>query len=112
MQIASHNKKHKHLLHRDSSLAAVTTITVLLLVAFIANTCVHILKHNGYSYLPSSFGKLHIHKQSKCMLIVIRTDSVPSLKMLILIYLFSIIGLKPIFIIMKFHFYVFWFCLV
>jgi len=56
MQIASHNK-HKHLLQRDSSLIAVITISVLLLVAFLANTCIQILKSYGYSYYPSSFGK-------------------------------------------------------
>ncbi|XP_017784559.1 PREDICTED: uncharacterized protein LOC108568137 isoform X2 [Nicrophorus vespilloides] len=54
MQIASHNK-NKHLLQRDSSLIAVITITILLLVAFLANTCVQILKANGYTYHPDSF---------------------------------------------------------
>nr|XP_023022300.1 uncharacterized protein LOC111510609 [Leptinotarsa decemlineata] len=57
MQIASHNK-HKHLLQRDSSLVAVITFTILLLVAFLANTCVQILKSNGYSYLPNSFERM------------------------------------------------------
>ncbi|XP_066156505.1 sodium-dependent transporter bedraggled isoform X2 [Euwallacea fornicatus] len=57
MQIASHNK-HKHLLQRDSSLIAVMTISVLLLVAFLANTCVQILKSYGYSYYPSSFERI------------------------------------------------------
>lgn len=56
MQIASHNK-HKHLLQRDSSLIAVITFAILLLAAFLANTCVQILRSNGYNYLPSSFGK-------------------------------------------------------
>lgn len=55
MQIASHNK-HKHLLQRDSSLVAVITFTILLLVAFLANTCVQILRYYGYSYLPDSYG--------------------------------------------------------
>ncbi|XP_050515599.1 sodium-dependent transporter bedraggled isoform X2 [Diabrotica virgifera virgifera] len=54
MQIASHNR-HKHLLQRDSSLVAVITFTILLLVAFLANTCVQILKAYGYTYLPDSF---------------------------------------------------------
>lgn len=58
MQIASHNK-HKHLLQRDSSLVAVITFTILLLVAFLANTCVQILRSYGYSYLPDSFGTTH-----------------------------------------------------
>ncbi|KAG5900530.1 hypothetical protein JTB14_022837 [Gonioctena quinquepunctata] len=57
MQIASHNK-HKHLLQRDSSLVAVITFTILLLVAFLANTCVQILKFHGYSYLPNSFERM------------------------------------------------------
>lgn len=56
MQIASHNK-HKHLLQRDSSLVAVLTFSILLLVAFLANTCVQILKSYGYNYQPDSFGK-------------------------------------------------------
>lgn len=56
MQIASHNK-HKNLLQRDSSLVAVITFTILLLVAFLANTCVQILKYYGYNYTPDSFGK-------------------------------------------------------
>lgn len=56
MQIASHNK-HKHLLQRDSSLITVITFSILLLVAFLANTCVQILKSYGYSYQPDSFGK-------------------------------------------------------
>lgn len=54
MQIASHNK-HKHLLQRDSSLVAIITFTVLILVAFLANTCVQILK-DVYNYIPDSFG--------------------------------------------------------
>ncbi|KAH1022786.1 sodium-dependent transporter bedraggled isoform X2 [Dendroctonus ponderosae] len=57
MQIASHNK-HKHLLQRDSSLIAVITISVLLLMAFLANTCVQILRSYGYSYYPSSFERI------------------------------------------------------
>ncbi|XP_056631200.1 sodium-dependent transporter bedraggled isoform X2 [Diorhabda sublineata] len=57
MQIASHNR-HKHLLQRDSSLVAVITFTILLLVAFLANTCVQILKAYGYSYIPDSFEKM------------------------------------------------------
>lgn len=57
MQIASHNK-NKHLLQRDSSLIAVITFAILLLSAFLANTCVQILRSNGYIYLPSSFEKM------------------------------------------------------
>ncbi|CAG9825106.1 unnamed protein product [Phaedon cochleariae] len=57
MQIASHNK-HKHLLQRDSSLVAIITLTILLLVAFLANTCVQILKSYGYNYVPNSFERM------------------------------------------------------
>ncbi|XP_065170048.1 sodium-dependent transporter bedraggled isoform X2 [Atheta coriaria] len=57
MQIASHNK-NKKLLQRDSSLISFITITVLVLAAFLANTCVHILKMHGYIYQPDSFEKL------------------------------------------------------
>ncbi|KAK4883080.1 hypothetical protein RN001_006399 [Aquatica leii] len=57
MQIASHNK-HKNLLQRDSSLIAILTFAILLMTAFLANTCVQILRSNGYSYLPSSFEKI------------------------------------------------------
>jgi solute carrier family 6 (neurotransmitter transporter) len=57
MQIASHNK-HKHLLQRDSSLVAVITFTILLLTAFLANTCVQILRSYGYNYLPDSFERI------------------------------------------------------
>lgn len=68
MQIASHNK-HKHLLQRDSSLVAVITFTILLLVAFLANTCVQILKYYGYSYTPDSFGITYAHIH--CIIIII-----------------------------------------
>ncbi|XP_076220580.1 sodium-dependent transporter bedraggled isoform X2 [Nomia melanderi] len=57
MQIAAHNK-HKHLLQRDTSLVIVLTIVVLFLAAFLANTCVQILKHHGYVYIPSSFERI------------------------------------------------------
>ncbi|XP_076245586.1 sodium-dependent transporter bedraggled [Calliopsis andreniformis] len=57
MQIAAHNK-HKHLLQRDTSLVIVLTIVVLLLAAFLANTCVQILRHHGYIYIPSSFERI------------------------------------------------------
>jgi len=56
MQITSHNRP-KHLLHRDASLVIILTIAVLVLAAFLANTCVHLLEAHGYMYLPSSFGK-------------------------------------------------------
>lgn len=56
MQITSHNRP-KHLLHRDASLVIILTIAVLILAAFLANTCVHLLEAHGYMYLPSSFGK-------------------------------------------------------
>ncbi|XP_063242544.1 sodium-dependent transporter bedraggled [Bacillus rossius redtenbacheri] len=54
MQISSHNR-NKHLLNRDTSLVVVLTLTVLLLSAFLANTCVQLLKAGGYVYTPSSF---------------------------------------------------------
>ncbi|XP_060523939.1 sodium-dependent transporter bedraggled isoform X2 [Cylas formicarius] len=74
MQVASHNK-HKHLLQRDCSLVAVITFTVLLLVAFLANTCVQILKSYGYSYFPSSFE----HMSSSVFLRSARDPLPPSL---------------------------------
>uniref|UniRef100_A0AAR5PY74 Uncharacterized protein n=1 Tax=Dendroctonus ponderosae TaxID=77166 RepID=A0AAR5PY74_DENPD len=61
MQIASHNK-HKHLLQRDSILIAVITISVLLLMAFLANTCVQIIRSYGYSYYPSSFARISFYQ--------------------------------------------------
>ncbi|XP_023288019.1 uncharacterized protein LOC105700187 isoform X2 [Orussus abietinus] len=57
MQIAAHNK-HKHLLQRDTSLVVVLTLVVLLLAAFLANTCVQILRHHGYVYTTSSFERI------------------------------------------------------
>ncbi|PSN55301.1 hypothetical protein C0J52_01760 [Blattella germanica] len=57
MQIASHNR-HKHLLSRDMSLVVVLTLAVLLLSAFLANTCVTLLKSHGFDYIPSSFERL------------------------------------------------------
>nr|CAD7605885.1 unnamed protein product [Timema genevievae] len=54
MQISSHNK-NKHLLNRDASLVIVLTLSVLMLAAFLANTCVQLLKTGGYTYMPSSF---------------------------------------------------------
>ncbi|XP_044258014.1 sodium-dependent transporter bedraggled isoform X2 [Tribolium madens] len=58
MQIASHNK-HKHLLQRDSSLVAVITLTVLILMGFLANKSVEILRTFGYNYLPDSFENIN-----------------------------------------------------
>lgn len=55
MQITSHNRP-KHLLHRDASLVVILTIAVLILAAFLANTCVQLLEARGFVYLPSSFG--------------------------------------------------------
>lgn len=57
MQIAAHNK-HKHLLQRDTSLVVLLTFVVLLLAAFLANTCVQILRHHGYVYTTSSFERI------------------------------------------------------
>jgi hypothetical protein len=62
MQITSHNR-HKHLLNRDTSLVVVLTLAVLLLTAFLANTCVTILQSHGYIYIPSSFGKFIVATQ-------------------------------------------------
>lgn len=56
MQITSHNRP-KHLLHRDASLVVILTLAVLILAAFLANTCVQLLEAHGYVYLPSSFGE-------------------------------------------------------
>ncbi|KYB29348.1 sodium-dependent transporter bedraggled isoform X1 [Tribolium castaneum] len=58
MQIASHNK-HKHLLQRDSSLVAVITFTILILMGFLANRCVEILRTFSYNYLPDSFERIN-----------------------------------------------------
>ncbi|KAL6442681.1 hypothetical protein ACFW04_002647 [Cataglyphis niger] len=57
MQIAAHNK-HKHLLQRDTSLVVILTFAVLLLGAFLANTCVQILRLHGYIYTTSSFERI------------------------------------------------------
>lgn len=57
MQITSHNK-HKHLLQKDSSLVVLITFIVLFLVAFLANTCVQILRADGYNYITSSYENL------------------------------------------------------
>ncbi|XP_050427920.1 sodium-dependent transporter bedraggled isoform X2 [Adelges cooleyi] len=57
MQITSHNRP-KHLLHRDASLVVILTIAVLVLAAFLANTCVQLLEAHGYVYLPSSFERV------------------------------------------------------
>ncbi|XP_063990631.1 sodium-dependent transporter bedraggled isoform X2 [Diachasmimorpha longicaudata] len=57
MQIAAHNK-HKHLLQRDTSLVIVLTLVVLLLSAFLANTCVQILRYHGYIYTTSTFERI------------------------------------------------------
>ncbi|CAG9562594.1 unnamed protein product [Danaus chrysippus] len=58
MQLTTHkHPKHKtHLtLQRESACIVVFTISVLLLGAFLANTCVVILKRYGFTYVPSSF---------------------------------------------------------
>ncbi|XP_018354350.1 PREDICTED: uncharacterized protein LOC108755690 [Trachymyrmex septentrionalis] len=57
MQIAAHNK-HKHLLQRDTSLVVIFTFMMLLLMAFLANTCVQILRLHGYIYTTSSFERI------------------------------------------------------
>ncbi|XP_073990606.1 sodium-dependent transporter bedraggled isoform X2 [Rhodnius prolixus] len=57
MQIASHNSP-KHLLHRDTSFVTTITLSILILAAFLANTCSQLLHANGYIYVPSSFEKM------------------------------------------------------
>ncbi|XP_050447648.1 uncharacterized protein LOC126849656 isoform X2 [Cataglyphis hispanica] len=57
MQIAAHNK-HKHLLQRDTTLVVILTFAVLLLGAFLANTCVQVLRLHGYIYTTSSFERI------------------------------------------------------
>ncbi|XP_066909040.1 sodium-dependent transporter bedraggled isoform X2 [Halyomorpha halys] len=57
MQMASHNRP-KHHLHRDTSFVTVITLVVLILAAFLANTCSQLLYYHGYTYIPSSFEKM------------------------------------------------------
>ncbi|XP_075227667.1 sodium-dependent transporter bedraggled isoform X2 [Lycorma delicatula] len=57
MQITSHNSA-KHVLHRDASIVIVLTLSVLLLSAFLANTCHQLLFLHGYAYVPSSFERM------------------------------------------------------
>ncbi|XP_045499364.1 sodium-dependent transporter bedraggled isoform X2 [Colias croceus] len=58
MQLTAHkDAKHKtsSMLQRESACVVAFTFAVLLLAAFLANTCVQILKNNGYVYIPGSF---------------------------------------------------------
>lgn len=58
MQVTSHNRATKRL-WRDVITIALLTLVVLILSAFLANTCHQILfARGGYGYIPSSFGKL------------------------------------------------------
>lgn len=60
MQLTSHkNSKNKTsvILQKESACIVAFTFAVLLLGSFLANTCVQILKHYGYAYIPGSFGK-------------------------------------------------------
>ncbi|XP_046403337.1 sodium-dependent transporter bedraggled [Ischnura elegans] len=67
MQIASHNAgigvdpgcKKKSKLHRDTIVVVCLTLTILILSAFLGNTCVRLLHvRGGYHYMPSSFEKI------------------------------------------------------
>ncbi|KAF6212414.1 hypothetical protein GE061_012937, partial [Apolygus lucorum] len=54
MQMASHNRPN-HLLHKDTNIVTAVTFAVLILSAFLANTCAQLLLAHGYAYTPSSF---------------------------------------------------------
>ncbi|XP_011631606.1 uncharacterized protein LOC105423533 isoform X2 [Pogonomyrmex barbatus] len=56
MQIAAHNK-HKRL-QRDTSMVIFLTFLILSLSVFLANTCIQILRHQGYIYTTSSFERI------------------------------------------------------
>ncbi|XP_060801419.1 sodium-dependent transporter bedraggled isoform X1 [Amyelois transitella] len=58
MQLTSHkNTKSRTtaMLQKESACIIAFTFAVLLLASFLANTCVQILKNNGYAYTPGSF---------------------------------------------------------
>ncbi|KAL0830692.1 hypothetical protein ABMA28_002826 [Loxostege sticticalis] len=58
MQLTSHkNAKNKttSMLQKESACIVAFTFAVLLLAAFLANTCVQILKNYGYVYIPGSY---------------------------------------------------------
>ncbi|XP_038214347.1 uncharacterized protein LOC119834127 isoform X2 [Zerene cesonia] len=58
MQLTAHkDAKHRSsaMLRRESACVVAFTFAVLLLAAFLANTCVQILRRNGYVYMPGSF---------------------------------------------------------
>ncbi|XP_028157137.1 sodium- and chloride-dependent glycine transporter 1-like [Ostrinia furnacalis] len=58
MQLTSHkNAKNKtsSMLQKESACIVAFTFAVLLLGAFLANTCVQILKNYGYVYIPGSY---------------------------------------------------------
>lgn len=93
MQISSHNR-HKHLLQRDVSLVIILTIAILLLSAFLANTCVQLLSAHGYSYIPSSFenmgtyrfllpGGVNIHVKSKPVQYLAHTSLICGVRVLL-----------------------------
>lgn len=70
MQMASHNRR-SHLLHKDTNIVTAVTFAVLILSAFLANTCSQLLLAHGYRYTPSSFGELKLvlaTVQIKCKL--------------------------------------------
>lgn len=63
MQLTSHkNAKNKTnvMLQKESACIVAFTFAVLLLAAFLANTCVLILKNYGYVYIPGSYGKIYL----------------------------------------------------
>lgn len=57
MQLASHGKQRASTLRRDSTIVVMLTLAILLLAAFLADTCVHIINSHGYTYVPAGFGK-------------------------------------------------------
>lgn len=56
MQVTSHNRVRKKL-WRDVAAIALLTLMVLILAAFLGNTCHQVLSSRGYTYIPSSFGE-------------------------------------------------------
>ncbi|KAL0275503.1 UNVERIFIED_CONTAM: hypothetical protein PYX00_003332 [Menopon gallinae] len=57
MQVTSHNKVRKKL-WRDVAAISLLTVMVLILAAFLGNTCHQILSSRGYTYIPSSFERM------------------------------------------------------
>lgn len=69
MQLTSHkNAKNKttSMLQKESACIVAFTFAVLLLAAFLANTCVQILKNYGYVYIPGSYGEIKMANNTYC----------------------------------------------